>query len=103
MHVEHRIALCIAEYGSSACYFVSCLEDRLRGIDWSFPTVFRSDNQPAAMIRSPQNNKRSRSYALIRGKALDCLMDNVSVFQAQDKDPALVNLLRIHDFAPDFL
>ncbi|MEF8822865.1 MAG: hypothetical protein V5B78_01305 [Desulfohalobiaceae bacterium] len=96
------MALLIAEDGSGACYFVSGFQGRLHGIDWSFRTVFRSDNQPAALIRTPQNNERSRPYAFIHGKALDCFMDDISMFQAQDKDSAVVNLFRIHGFAPGF-
>jgi hypothetical protein len=101
MHVQNRLPLRTGKECSGPGHFMGGLQDRLYGIDRPGQTVFRTHNQPAALIRSAQDDQGRRPDSLVPGKIFYRLMDDITVFQAEDENSALLNLFCLHGCAPE--
>jgi hypothetical protein len=92
VHVENRFSRVVGEKGSHGGRFVDVLQDMLQGNNRFHPPFRRPDNQGAPTVGPAHGQKRRGPDALRPGKLFDFFMKNVTVFQADHKNPSLFRL-----------
>ena len=88
MQMKHRIPPFIRKEGAGAGDLVHIFQNIFQGSYRQLVFAFRPHDEFAASISSADNDQRSGRYGMITGKLLDGRMNNLSVFQAKDKNPA---------------
>ena len=89
VHMENRFSITVRKNSTDPGHLMNILQYVLQGMNRPASSLLRSNDQSAPLVSAAHGDDGSRSDRFFSGEFLDCLVNDLTVFESNNEETAL--------------
>jgi len=96
VHMNKGVVFFVGKQGSHTGNFMNIVKNMLHWSDWFTSTLFRANDEPAALVYASDYDQCGSIYGMVSGELFNLLMYNIAVLETYNKGTSLFYLGIFH-------